>query len=67
MPRGEEGDVYSSVYLDAETKKKLIAIAEKTGKSRSQVIRELILQAGSDDRARMRELLEEMFVLLNST
>lgn len=66
MPRAD-GELYTSVYLDAETLEKLIAITGATGKSRSQIIRELILKAGSEDKARMRELLDEMFALLNAT
>ncbi len=62
-----ENEFYSSIYLDADSKEKLFAIAEASGKSRSQVIRDLLQQAGQEDKVRMRALLEEMVDLLNAT
>jgi predicted DNA-binding protein len=57
----------TSIYLGPGTKEKLAALSEASGLSRSQVMRELIEQAGSENKLRMRELVAEMSELLSST
>ena len=57
----------TSIYLDDEIKKKLAHLALASGRSRSEVMRDLIEQAGSEDKIRLRELVTEMSQLLNAT
>ena len=57
----------TSIYLDDEIKEKLAHLALVSGRSRSEVMRDLIEQAGSEDKIRLRELVTEMSQLLNAT
>ena len=66
MARGPN-EHYSSIYLDAETKAKLVAIAKASGKSQSRVVSDLLKQAGTEDKIRIRTLLEELVDLLSAT
>lgn len=66
MPRAEN-ESYTSLYLGAEAKAKLVALANASGKSRSQVMRDLLAQAGTANKVRMVELLEELSDLMSAT
>jgi predicted transcriptional regulator len=57
----------TSVYLDQETKGMLADLARARNISRSEVVRKLILNAGSEDKLRLRELLTELSDLLDAT
>jgi predicted DNA-binding protein len=66
MARTENG-IYTSIYLGAEVKERLVAMSDATGASRSKVIQDLIMRAGSEDRVRLMELVKEMSELLSAT
>lgn len=66
MPR-TENESYSSIYLGPEAKAKLIALSKASGKSRSQVMRDLIDQAGTENKIKILQLLEEVSNLMSAT
>lgn len=65
MRTAEEVSRYTSVYLDAESRDMLSALAESTGQSRSQVIRNLIKGADGSRDVVLAGLVGEMADLLH--
>jgi len=60
-------DGVASIYLDADSKAKLQAMAAAAGTSRSLVVRNLIQEAGSADKVKLRKIVTELSKLVNAT
>lgn len=57
----------TSFYLDNDSKEKLDALAGASGLSRSLVVRNLIQQAGSEDKVKLRSLVSELSDMVDAT
>lgn len=57
----------TSIYLDEEARDKLAELAAVSGLSRSLVVRNLVLKAGSQNRVKMRKLVTQLSDLVDAT